>query len=202
MARGHGIYSRVVAWLKILLPLIALAVLGTVFLITSDDGFEAGFTFSRADIETLETGSFIKNPQINGVTDMGEPFHLIAERILPQNGNNNFVEVVKLTGEFAFQSGDWVKIIADSALMDVQAQTIVFETGGQMETSDGNNARVDRLLVHLETGEISGEGILANGPLGRISADQFRIESNEGENRVLWFENNVSMRYDLQNESN
>lgn len=202
MARGHGTYSRMVAWLKILLPLIALAVLGTVFLINRDDGFDAGFTFSKADLETLGAGSFITNPQINGMTDKGEPFYLVAERIIPRADDNNFVLIERLNGRFQFETGNWVKFIAESALMDIQAQTILFETGGQMETSDGNMANVSTLLIHLETAELAGAGIIANGPLGRISADRFRIESTEGENRVLWFENNVKMLYDQQNESN
>jgi len=201
MARSHSSYSRMVAWLKILLPLIALGVLGTVFLFNSESTFEVGFTFSRADIDTLEKVSFIKNPQINGITKKGEPFHLTADEIRPQGDDNNVVVVTNLKAEFLFQSGEWAKITSDSALMDVAAQTVWFENGGQLATSDGNIAVVDTLHLLMASGELQGSGIVAHGPLGRISADNFRIESREGENRVLWFENNVKMRYDTQNES-
>jgi len=201
MSGRRNSYSRMVAWLKILLPLIALGVLGTVFLFNSKDSFEVGFTFSRADIETLEKGSFIKNPQINGITKKGEPFHLTADEIRPQGNNNNVVVITNLNAEFLFDTGEWAKITSDSALMDVVAQTVWFENGGQLATSDGNIAVVETLHLLIASGELQGSGIVANGPLGRISAENFRIESREGENRVLWFENNVKMRYDLQNES-
>ena len=201
MASARNSYSRMVAWLKILLPLIALGVLGTVFLFNSNDGFEVGFTFSRADIETLEKGSFIKNPQINGITKKGEPFSLNADEIRPQGDDNNVVVITNLKAEFLFESGDWANITSESALMDVAAQTVWFESGGRLETSDGNVAVVDTLHLLMASGELQGSGIVANGPLGRVSADNFRIESSEGENRVLWFENNVKMQYDLQNES-
>ncbi len=201
MARARNPYSRMVAWLKILLPLIALAVLGTVFLFNSQDRFEAGFTFSTADIATLESGSFISQPRIEGMTRNGEPFYLNAARIAPEDGDMNLVVVSALAGEFRFPSGGWVKIRAETALMDVAAQTVRLDSGGEIDSSDGTVARVDRLLVRLDSGEISGSGILANGPLGRISADDFRFRAGEGENRVLWFENNVRMRYDLQNAS-
>jgi len=201
MSGRRNSYSRMVAWLKILLPLIALGVLGTVFLFNSKDSFEVGFTFSRADIETLEKGSFIKNPQINGITKKGEPFHLTADEIRPQGDNNNVVVITNLNAEFLFDTGEWAKITSDSALMDVVAQTVWFENGGQLATSDGNIAVVETLHLLIASGELQGSGIVANGPLGRISAENFRIESREGENRVLWFENNVKMRYDLQNES-
>lgn len=201
MARSHNSYSRMISWLKILLPLIALGVLGTVFLFNSEDSFEAGFTFSRADIETLGKGSYIKNPQINGMTQKGEPFHLLADEIRPLETDNSLVVITNLNVEFRFSSDIWAKVTSNSALMDVSAQTVWFETGGQLETSDGNVAIVDTLHLLMAAGELQGSGIVANGPLGQVSADNFRIESNDGENRVLWFENNVRMHYDLQNGS-
>jgi len=201
MARGVDTYSRMVAWLKILLPLLALAVLGTVFLVNSDNSFDSGFTFSKADLDTLEAGSFLAQPQIDGVTAKGEPFHLTAELITPKADDQNLVTITALSGNFAFVSGGWITLEADTALMDIGAQTLVFENGGRMESSDGSVAQVDTLLVFLTSGEINGSGIEANGPLGTISADSYRIDATEGENRVLWFENNVRMRYDLQKES-
>ena len=200
MAPGADKYSRMVAWLKILLPLLALAVLGTVFLINSDDSYDSGFTFSKADLETLESGSFLSQSKVDGVTSKGEPFQLIAALITPDSDNPNLVTISDLSGSFDFLSGGWLKLEAESAVMDIGAQTVVFEHGGQMESSDGNVATVSTMLVHLASGEISGTGAVASGPLGEISADSFRIEADEAENRVLWFENNVRMRYDLQNE--
>ena len=202
MASARNSYSRMVAWLKILLPLLALGVLGTVFLFNREDSFEAGFTFSRADIETLEQGSYIKNPKIDGITKKGEPFHLLADEIRPQESANSLVVITKLDLEFRFTSGAWARVTASTALMDTAAQTVWFETGGRLETSDGHIAAVDSLHLLISSGELQGSGIVADGPLGQVSAENFRIESNDSENRVLWFENNVKMRYDLQNESN
>lgn len=202
MARGHGTYSKVVTWLKILLPLLALAVLGTVFLFNSNDGFEAGFSFSQADLDTLENGSSLNRPQIDGITEKGEPFQVIAEKITSVDGDQNEVMVTALAGRFSFATGAWAKLRADTAHLSVASQILMLENGGELEISDGNIATVRRLEVQLSTGEMQGEGIVANGPLGRISAENFRIEAGEGENRVLWFENQVKMVYIFENEGN
>ncbi len=200
MAKRHSSYSRMVSWLKILLPLIALGVLGTVFLFNGKESFEPRFTFSRADIETLEKGSFIKSPQINGITQKGEPFHLLADEIRPLETDSALVVITNLDLEFRFNNDAWAKITTSSALMDVAAQTVWFENGGQLETSDGNMAEVETLHLLMISGELQGSGIVADGPLGRVSAENFRIESNGSENRVLWFENNVRMLYDPKSE--
>ncbi len=201
MAGRRNPYSRMVAWLKILLPLIALGVLGTVFLFNGKDRSSVGLTFSRADIDSLEKGSFIKNPQVNGVTRKGEPFRLLADEIRPMDDGTNLVLITNMRTEFRFNSGAWAKVTSPSALMDVAAQTVWFEHGGRMETSDGNVATVDTLHLLMASGELQGTGIVADGPLGRVSAENFRIESNGDEKRVLWFQNNVMMRYNLQNQS-
>ena len=200
MARRLGTYSRMVAWLKILLPLLAVAVLGTVFLINTDNGFESGFTFTKADRETLEAGSFLSHPQIDGMTNKGEPYHLTAEKIAPLRDDPNLVEVTSLSGDFRFLAGDKVTLAAESALFDIRAQTITLQTGGRIETSDGNIAEIKTLVVQIETGEMSGTGIEANGPLWQFSTDQFGIEANDTENHVLWFENNVKVVYALEQE--
>ncbi len=197
MARGYGTYSRFVAWSKILLPLLALVVLGTVFLFTSKNKIESGLSFSQADVASLESGSFIRNPQIDGQTTSGAPFFLTADEIKRQDNNEDLLNVTALTGIFHFSAADTVKISAQIAMVDVQAQTIMFSEGGEIETSDGNIAKVETLFVNLATGKISGTGIEADGPLGHISADDFRLEARDGENHVLWFENNVRMIYDL-----
>ncbi len=200
MARGHDRYSKTVAWLKILLPMLALVVLATVFLLTGEEGFEAGFGFSQADIDTLESGSFLRRTQIDGVTTKGEAFLLVAERIAPKPDDRNQVVVSAFSGRFTLAGGEELRLQAKTALLDITAQTVLLETGGRVMTPDGNLAEVERMLIRLETGEMSGRGIVADGPLGRISADRFRIVSDEDENRVLWFENNVRMTYALENE--
>jgi lipopolysaccharide export system protein LptC len=197
MARGYGTYSRFVALFKILLPLVALVVLGTVFLFTSENTIESGLTFSRADVANLEAGNFIRNPQIDGQTTSGAPFFLTADEIKRQDDDENLLKVTALKGVFHDSTGGTVHIASKTAIIDMLAQTVVFNEGGEIVTSDGNMAEVKTLIVNLATGELSGTGIEADGPLGHISADDFRIESKDGENHVLWFENNVRMLYDL-----
>jgi hypothetical protein len=109
------------------------------------------------------------------------------------------VVITNLDVAFRFSANTRARITAKTALMDIKAQTLWFETGGRLQTSDGTVATVDTLHRLMASGELRGAGIVADGPLGHISAENFRMESHNNENRVLWFENNVRMRYVLHN---
>ena len=194
MAMQHHTYSRLIGFLKISLPLMALAVLGTVFLITTDDGFDPGFTFSQAEFDALESGSFLDNPQINGKTENGDIFSLTAARIEPETREMLVIFASGLVSTFDFATGNSAKIIADKAEIHPVDQLLVFPDGARIITSDGYDGTLKTLTANLETGNIFGEGISADGPLGQVSADFFQISSvgaGNSENRVLSFEKSV-----------
>jgi len=199
MAMNHHTYSKLIGFLKIILPLIALAVLGTVFLITKDDGFDPGFTFSQAEFDALESGSFLDNPQINGKTVNGDIFSLTAERIEPESREMQRVIASNLVSNFEFSSGISAEIIADTAEIHMGERLLVFPDGARIITSDGYDGTLKTLTADLETGQISGEMIEADGPLGHVSAEIFHISSvgdgNSG-NRVLRFEKAVKVTLD------
>lgn len=189
-------YTRVVSTLKIVLPLVALGVLSTVFLITADDGFDPVFTFSEADFEALEEGNGLTSPRVSGKTDKGESFNLTADRVEPQSGNLQILIATNMVARIASESGKSVEITSEIALMDLTENMLHLSLGGQLATSDGYFAQIDSMLANLKTGEITGEMIRADGEIGDISADNFRIivdSTDNAENQVLWFENNVKV---------
>ncbi len=196
MAMKHHHYTRLINLLKIGMPLVALAVLGTVFLITADDGFDPGFTFSPAEFSALESGNFLDNPLINGRTTKGDVFSLSADIIEPESRFLRLLTATNLISNFNFASGEAAQISAQTALLDTQKNTLVFPDGAHIITSDGYEGTLQTLTANLRNGEISGEMIDVTGPLGHISAEIFHISSiakGSGGNRVLSFEKAVKV---------
>ncbi len=187
-------YTRVVSTLKIILPLIALVLLGTVFLITPDDGFDTGFSFTQADFDALEEGNGLTNPRITGKTAKGQTFNLTAARISPQAGDIKLLIATDLAARLDAGDGRVARIDSEVAMLDLTENTLSLSLGGHLRTSEGYDAQVETLYVDLNSGDITGGRIRATGKLGEISADSYRILVNSGENgenRMLWFENNV-----------
>ena len=81
MAAGPGLYSRVVAVLKVGLPLIALALLAGLFLAPREE--ERGVVFSPGDVEAFGEGLRISNPTFTGTTRGDDRFRFTAELVVP-----------------------------------------------------------------------------------------------------------------------
>jgi len=203
MAMRHHTYSKLIGFLKISLPLVALAVLGTVFLITTDDGFDPGFTFSPAEFNALESGSYLDNPRINGLTAKGDLFRLSADRIEPESLDLDTLIATNLRSNIEFAQGQSVEIIADTGRIESEGELLVFPDGAHIITSDGYEGILLTLTANLRSGQISGELIDVNGPLGQISAEIFHITGitkDSGRNQVLSFEKNVMVTLNTQEQ--
>lgn len=200
MAMQHHTYTRLIGFLKITLPLVALGVLGTVFLITSDDGFNPGFAFSKSEFTELGAGNFLDNAQINGTTANGDAFSLLARRIEPETLKLDIINATDLTSHFDFASGESVVIISDFAIINNIDQLLIFPQGADITTNDGYSGTLETLTADLVSGAVSGQSLEADGPLGHISAEFFQISDvtpENDENRVLTFNKSVRVTLNI-----
>ncbi len=74
---------RVVAWLKIILPLLALAILSTLFLVARTIDPAKNIPYADVDIEELTREQRIGNPNYSGVTADGTAIRLKARQAKP-----------------------------------------------------------------------------------------------------------------------
>ena len=79
MAAGPGLYSRVVAVLKVGLPLVAVGLLASLFLVQTDDRLGGNVVFSPGDVEALGSGLSINNPTFTGTTRGEDRFRFTAD---------------------------------------------------------------------------------------------------------------------------
>jgi len=72
-------YSRVVAWAKVLLPLLALALLSTLFLVARTVDPAQKLPFADIDVDAIAREQRIGAPKFNGVTKEGTAISLSAD---------------------------------------------------------------------------------------------------------------------------
>jgi lipopolysaccharide export system protein LptC len=199
MGLGVGGYTRFVTVTKVVLPLIAIGLLGTVFLFTSDDSLEGGFSFSEADLDTLESGMRIVKPRMFGSNPNGDLYNFVADELLPDSLTPSLVEAQKISGEIQYQTGGTVQLSAGKAEFMVEGNQIRLSGGMLVVTSDGSRVTGEGLLAELDTGKLISNGaVSATSPLGSIQAGNFRVElveTNDEEKQMIWFENGVMLSF-------
>ena len=93
MARADNAYSRFVAWVKIILPVMALLLLSSLFLFQSSDGDQQALPFSAGELAELATGQGIGRPEFKGLSGDGRAITLTADSALPRLTNRKVIDV-------------------------------------------------------------------------------------------------------------
>ena len=76
-------HTRVVGWLKVMLPLTALAILSTLFLVARRIDPEAALPYAEVDVEDLAREPRMTAPTYAGTTEDGASVTLTADEARP-----------------------------------------------------------------------------------------------------------------------
>ena len=105
-----GLYSRVVAVLKVGLPLVAVGLLASLFLVQTDDRIGGGVVFSPGDVEALGSGLRISNPTFTGTTRGEDRFRFTAELVEPDAAPPERAAITALAGTLDLHNGPEVTV--------------------------------------------------------------------------------------------
>jgi lipopolysaccharide export system protein LptC len=188
-------YSRAVAWMKVLLPLGAVAVIAVLFLSAQKQGDLADI-FTAEELITLGAGLRLDNPRFAGVTDQGEPFAIRADWALPDSAMPRLIDLERPKGEIEMNDGRTIAVSAASGQMRREQKILVLEGEVVLDTSDGYRVETELIEIDLAANTAKGPGpVTGTGPLGEIQAGSFRADAGKGgeRNGQIWFENRVRL---------
>lgn len=194
-----GAYSRLVGYLKIALPLLAIALLSTVFLVQQEDEITGGIVFTQSDRDTVRDGLTMHNPKFSGVNLKGDRFYVEAERATPDGAEPKEVALKGVDGRTDYVSGLSIFLSAARGTAYIPEQKVRLEGGLTIRTSDGYEGVTDAGVAGLKTGSFVSDGpVTLTGPTGTIEAGSLRIETlkepkDNSENQVFWFEKDVKL---------
>lgn len=188
-------YSRLVLWMKVLLPLAALALIGAIFLSARDKG-ELSDLFSAEELATLGAGLKLDNPRFAGVTSKGESFSVQAEWALPDSALPKIIDLEKPSGNIEMADGRRLTANAATGRMLREQKILVLQGSVAVDSSDGYHLTTDRLEFDLDGKTAVAPGPVAGtGPRGHIEAGSLRAEAGPdgGGGGKIWFENRVRL---------
>jgi lipopolysaccharide export system protein LptC len=182
MPVAPGLYSRIVAILKVGLPLVALGMLSALFLIQPEERIGGGgLEFSPGDLAALGSGLRVSNPTFSGTTIGGDRFRFTAELVVPDAAPPTRASITALSGRLDFADGGAVALAAAAGELEIPAHLLALSGAVRIETSDGYRISAERVALDLGTGVLeTGATTKTEGPLGRIDSGSLRIAPAEG----------------------
>lgn len=197
MARNparDNLHSRVVMILKVTLPLVALALLSSLFLFSRPIDPEDAIPY--ADVEIADR---LAQPRMTGagfstVTSDGATLTLSADQAAPMAGG---ARVEGLTGLLASAEGVRTEISATTGVLDRTAGQMVLDAGVRLATSTGYVVTTDRLTMGLDRSFMETESTVeATSPMGELTAGGLRMDrAADGKTHLLVFNRGVRLIY-------
>ena len=158
-------HSRVVAWLKIVLPLAALVMLSTIFLLART--VDPAQTLPYADVAGLAREQRIGNPNYAGVTSDGAAVAFAAEAARPDPREPEVFYGVAMRATIEAPDGMALSVSAPEGSVDGRTETAELGGGVTVETADGYSIETARLAARLDATRLQSEGEVRASGRGR-----------------------------------
>ncbi|MFP4327957.1 MAG: hypothetical protein ACLFQL_08110 [Paracoccaceae bacterium] len=199
MALRDATYARVVAWLKILLPLAALVLLSTLFLVSRTTDPLTTIPYLEDGARPAPGDQRVSRPSFAGRTKGGASLTVTARQAAPAGSAESRATALEVAAEAVLGDGARVTLAADSAAMDDKAGLLEFSGAVRMTSSAGYEVTAGRLLADLETLRLESPGpVSGHGPPGRFEAGRMVLEAGAegGPHAQLLFTDGIKLIYD------
>ncbi len=190
-------YSRMVQFLKVLLPLVAILMLSTVFLLSRSIETDVSVPFPQTEINDRLADQVITQPDYRGITRKGEDVHIKA--IQAAKGPEGSVPTAaEFRGRLGLLNGGVITLDSNSGMIRPDKKTATFVGDVVITTTDGIQVTTDLLNTSLDEirGDTPGQ-VNGTGPIGDFSAGRmtFGTEKKDGPVHIV-FTDGVKLVYE------
>jgi len=197
VARRDNLHSRLVAFFKVVLPLVALAILSMLFLVSRGVNPEDAIPYADVDIADRVREPRLTQAVFAGMTADGAALTVQAAEARPEQGEAP-MQASGLVGLLETPDGARTDLTAATAVLDAAAKRIDLGGGVVIATSGGYRVETDGLRVALDrTGLDSTGSVTATGPLGTLTAGALHVGQTAPDSAtyVMVFKGGVKLVY-------
>ncbi|MFY0308332.1 LPS export ABC transporter periplasmic protein LptC [Leisingera sp. D0M16] len=192
-------HSRAVAYLKVLLPLAALVLMSTLFLISRGVNTEAVIPFAQKEIEDRMKGQQVTAPFFSGTTAGGDEIMVTAALARP-GGDGTPAVASDLSADIRLAGGGRITLASETGAIHPGQDMARFTGNVTITSADGLVVETEELNTALSGLEADSPGpVRATGAIGELTAGNMRIGvKTEGGPVHMLFKNGVKLIYDPQ----
>ncbi len=190
-------YSRMVAWLKVLFPLMALALLSTLFLLSRAIDPGASIPFADKEIQERLRDQQVTGPFFSGTTADGDLISFSAEKLTTPQGQLGANQAIEVRAELDLADGALIRLQASNASFDMVGNRVDLSGDVVITTSTGYRVVSDNLTARMSELDVRSPGpVEAVSPLGKLNAGAMTLSAPKpGDPAQLIFTNGVKLIY-------
>ena len=194
-------HSGLVAWLKVILPLTALGILSTLFLVSRTIDPSDAIPYADVDVTELARAPRITAPNYAGVTSDGAALTVSAAEARPEGPTTQGATAHTLRATLETPDGGRTDVLAETGTINTQTRQLILQGAVEVKSSTGYVITAEKLISALERTALESDGpVHAVGPLGQLDAGQMTLTEdtvNKGA-YLLVFKNGVKLVYQPQ----
>lgn len=193
-------YSNLVSWLKVLLPLTALGLLSTLFLVSQKVDLESAIPFADVELEQRLRDRQITAPYFSGKTEQGHNITVTAETAHPDAEDASRIIAQNVGALMVIDGGTEITVTAEEGEMDGRFQELLIEGDVEILTSTGYAIETEAMTFGLEeTRAETASEIYAESALGKLTAGRMALRPTGENNEIyLFFTKGVRLLYTPQ----
>ena len=197
MAWSDSFHTHFVAWAKIILPVAALGLLSTLFLISRSVDPTANIPVAQIDLEQRAGELGVTNPSFAGVTAGGDQVRFDAARAKPDAQDPDRMQASAVVARIRLLGGAVIDITSDEADMYQRDATATLTGDVHVTTSTGYDIRTDTLRARYDELLAETDGpVHGTGPEGVLTAGRMRLAADEATgDAYLLFTDGVELVY-------
>ncbi|MBT8153531.1 hypothetical protein KMP13_06400 [Epibacterium ulvae] len=192
-------HTRIIALLKVILPLTALALLSTVFLVSRGSEQDAAIPFAQKEIEERMRGQQVTRPFFAGSTPNGDEILVSADKARVEDSETG-PTTQALSGIMRLADGGHISLKSETGSLSSDMEIAHFRQKVVVETDDGLRVETELLDAHLNAiAAEAPETVEATSPLGHLIAGSMHIKTeSQGSEVHILFNKGVKLVYEPQ----
>ncbi len=198
MAARDNFHSRLVAFMKIALPLTALGMLSTLFLLSERFDPEENLPLTSIDLQQRAEDQGATNATFAGVTRTGDEVMVLTKHAKPSLEDPRVFLADAVMAEYRLPSGAEIDITSNHAKMSQKQNTAALSGDVLMTTSLGYTITTDLINTRFDDLYAESPGpVEGTAPAGELSAGRMILKHNNetGTSQIL-FTGGVKLLYE------
>lgn len=193
---GSNRYSTAVTWIKVALPLIALALLSTLFLLSRTPDPEAALPYADVDVEELVREQRLSRPLFAGVLEDGREITLVADTAAAAVDTPSTIAMTTIESRVILSGDRTLLLSADRGDLDLGGQVVALQGSVHATLTNGYEMTTGLMTVAMDVMHLTAPGrIVLTGPGLTIEAGAMDLSGPEGA-AFLSFTGGVRLLYD------